>query len=88
MGIRDKYDPIYQDIVGRLIAVRKGKGITQHDLATAMDIDQSQVSKFERFERRLDILDYARYCRALRIDPGEILRDINWSVRAKSPGRR
>ncbi len=37
--------------------------------------DQSQISKFERRERRLDVADYARICHALRLDPAELLRN-------------
>lgn len=73
MGTRDKYDPAYRAIVDGLIAARKARGLTQIDVAQAMGTDQSQISKFERGERRLDILDYVRYCRAIGIDPCQLL---------------
>ncbi len=38
-----------------------------------MGTDQSQISKFERRERRIDVLDYVRFCAALEIDPAELL---------------
>lgn len=79
MGIRDKYDPAYRAIVDGLIAARKARGLTQWDVAERMGTEQSQISKFERGERRLDILDYLRYCRAIEVDPGLLLQtaDLN-----------
>lgn len=74
MGIRDKYDPAYRAIVDGLIAARKSRGLTQWDVAERMGTEQSQISKFERGERRLDILDYLRYCRAIEADPGLLLQ--------------
>lgn len=73
MGTRDKYDPAYRAIVDGLIAARKARGMTQVDVAQAMGTDQSQISKFERGERRLDILDYIRYCQAIELDPCKLL---------------
>lgn len=74
VGIRDKYDPAYRAIVDGLIAARKSRGLTQWDVAERMGTEQSQISKFERGERRLDILDYLRYCRAIGADPGLLLQ--------------
>ncbi|CAA7627623.1 helix-turn-helix domain-containing protein [Magnetospirillum sp. SS-4] len=74
MGTRDKYDPAYRAIVDGLIAERKRQRLTQWDVARMMGVEQSQISKFERGERRLDILDYVRYCRAIGLEPGLLLR--------------
>lgn len=74
MGTRDKYDPAYRAIVDGLIAERKRQRLTQWDVARMMGVEQSQISKFERGERRLDILDYVRYCRAIGLEPGLLLQ--------------
>ncbi len=74
MGTRDKYDPFYRAIVDGLIAERKRQRLTQWDIARMMGVEQSQISKFERGERRLDILDYVRYCHAIGLEPGLLLR--------------
>lgn len=76
MGTRDKYEPAYKAIVDGLIAERKGRGLTQWDVAHRMGTEQSQISKFERGERRLDILDYVRYCRAVELDPSVLLQSV------------
>jgi transcriptional regulator with XRE-family HTH domain len=54
--------------------------LTQWDVARALGTDQSQVSKIERGERRLDIIDYLRICRALKVDPGGPLRSVKIEV--------
>ena len=73
MGTKDKYEPAYRLIVDGLIAHRKAIGMTQCDLALAFGTDQSQISKFERGERRIDILDYLRLCRVMNISPARLL---------------
>lgn len=76
MGIKDKYEPAYRAIVDSLIASRKTRRLSQWDVALAMGTDQSQISKLERGERRLDILDYLRYCDAISLDPGIHLNSV------------
>jgi transcriptional regulator with XRE-family HTH domain len=73
---RDTFGPEYRTFIGKLVEARRAAGVTQIDLAKALGITQSEVSKIERSERRLDIFDYLRICRALGIDPGAPLRDI------------
>jgi transcriptional regulator with XRE-family HTH domain len=76
VGSRDKFDEAYRAVVDALIKARKARGLTQTEVAVAMHTDQSQVSKLERSERRIDIIDFIRYCRAIGIDPGDLLRDV------------
>jgi transcriptional regulator with XRE-family HTH domain len=66
----------YCEIIQRLIERRKELGMTQWDLAKAYGEDQSFISRIERFQRRLDVYEYAVFCRILKIDPGEILRPL------------
>jgi transcriptional regulator with XRE-family HTH domain len=75
---RDTYGREYRAIIEILVQARHKAGLTQIDLAVALGITQSEVSKIERSERRLDIIDYLRICRALNIDPGALLRDISF----------
>lgn len=74
MARRDTFGPEYRVIIGRLVEHRRAAGLTQVDLAQALGTDQSQISKIERLQRRLDIIDYVRVCRAIGVDPGEPLR--------------
>jgi transcriptional regulator with XRE-family HTH domain len=73
---RDTYGPQYREIIATLVERRRAVGMSQVDLAKAAGTDQPQISKIERFERRLDLIDYVRVCRALGVDPGEPLRGI------------
>lgn len=80
MGRRNTFGREYRAIVGALAKRRKDTGISQWEVARALGLDQSRVSKIERFELRLDILDYVRFCRAVGLDPCKALK----SVRVKS----
>jgi transcriptional regulator with XRE-family HTH domain len=50
-----------------LRTVREEKGLTQVELAAALDKPQSFVSKIESGERRLDLVELREVCRAMDI---------------------
>ena len=52
-----------------LVEARKGAGLTQAELSSRLKRPQSFVSKYERGERRLDIIEFAHVSRALGLDP-------------------
>ena len=87
MANRDKFDREYRAIIEMLQRHRIAAGVTQWDLARALGTDQSQISKLERSERRLDIIDYVRICRAIGLDPGKPVRSISRGIRS-SPTKR
>jgi transcriptional regulator with XRE-family HTH domain len=47
--------------------------ITQAELARKLKETQSEISKFERGERRLDLVQLRRWCRALGISLSEFV---------------
>lgn len=57
-----------------LTEARKAAGLTQADLASRLSRPQSFVSKYERGERRLDVVEFGEVAHALRIDPIRFLR--------------
>jgi transcriptional regulator with XRE-family HTH domain len=59
-----------------LIDARKAAGLTQVDLAGRLSRPQSFVSKFERGERRLDVIEFFDIASALGIDPYEFLSKL------------
>jgi transcriptional regulator with XRE-family HTH domain len=50
-----------------LVEVRQSAGVTQQQLARRMRMTQSAVSKVERGERRLDVVELHAWTRALAI---------------------
>jgi transcriptional regulator with XRE-family HTH domain len=60
-----------------LIDARKAAGLTQMELAHRLSRPQSFVSKFERGERRLDVVEFLEVARAIGIDPLEFLRTLS-----------
>jgi len=46
------------------------------DLAAKLDVSHSWVGKIEQGERRLDVLEYVRLCKALGVDPGKGLSKL------------
>ncbi|NQZ05690.1 MAG: helix-turn-helix transcriptional regulator [Algicola sp.] len=50
---------------------RKEKGHTMRSLAEILGTPHSFIGKIENQERRLDVVEYVRYCNALEIDPAD-----------------
>jgi len=71
--MKSVYQPEYAHILSRLIASRRAAGLTQRELALMLSRPQSYVSKVERGERRLDVVEFIHLCRVLRIDPADFL---------------
>jgi len=50
---------------------RASQGMTMRELATKMKTPHSFIGKVEQGERRLDVVEYIRYCKALEVSPVE-----------------
>lgn len=59
----------YKAVRDWLVMMRKECGFTQRDLADLLGVPHSWVGKIEVGERRLDLIEYIRICKALKIDP-------------------
>lgn len=66
-----------------LVEARKAGGISQAELAGRLSRPQSFVSKYERGERRLDVVEFLDVARVLGVDPGEFIKRLD-----ESPKRR
>jgi transcriptional regulator with XRE-family HTH domain len=64
----------YAKLREQFIQARKSAGLTQVDLADRLGRPQSFVSKYERGERRLDVIEFCEVCRALGADPVAFLQ--------------
>lgn len=69
----DKYDRFRR----RLIEARKQAGLTQVELSERLSRPQSFVSKYERGERRLDVIEFFEVARAMGVDPLDFLRILD-----------
>lgn len=59
-----------------LTTVRKEAGFTQVELAEGLKKPQQFVSKSERGDRRVDLVEFVAICRALGVDPEEAFAAI------------
>jgi transcriptional regulator with XRE-family HTH domain len=59
--------PQYRTFLRQLRLARKRSGLSQIELAARIDETQSFVSKCERGERRLDLIELRIFCRAFGI---------------------
>ena len=79
----------YEAFLRRLISARGEPGLTQQDLASYLNRPQSFVSKYERRERRLDVLEFVVVCRVFKVDACSIIREMEDSLFQKSnPGEQ
>lgn len=60
-----------------LVQARKDSGLTQVELAQRLERPQSFISKVERGERRLDVVEFFDFAHAIGIDIFAFLRDLN-----------
>jgi transcriptional regulator with XRE-family HTH domain len=61
------HDSQYRKLISELAQERIRLNISQGELATQVGLNQSDVSKIEKFERRLDVLEFFMILKALRI---------------------
>jgi transcriptional regulator with XRE-family HTH domain len=66
----------YQKFRELLVEARKSANLTQAELSGRLERPQSFVSKYERGERRLDVIEFAQVARALGIDPIRFLSKL------------
>lgn len=77
----------YQRLIIELQAYRKLRKMTQGDLAGKLATTQSQVSKIERCERRIDILEFIDICAAINLHPDEIFHLITRASEVREEDR-
>ena len=59
-----------------LAEARMQAGLTQRGLAERLKRPHSYVAKIEGGERRIDVLEFAEFARALRLDPCKLLGEV------------
>lgn len=75
----------YQLFRKMLVDARRAAGLTQRKVAERLKEPQNFVSKYERGERRIDVVEFLKVAKALEFDPAEFLLKLQ---RAIQRGRR
>lgn len=70
------HNALYQKLITELTQERIRLNVSQGELAQQVGLSQSDISKIEKFERRLDVLEFAMLLKALRIGDNPKLRQI------------
>lgn len=68
-----QHDRRYERLKRLLRQVREEAGLTQRALGDLMDQPQSWIHNSETGNRRVDIAEFCRWCRACGVDPLEVL---------------
>lgn len=75
-----QHTPEYRPVPRRLRDLREGAGLTQRELGGLVRRPQSWVYNCETGSRRVDVTEFAAWCRACDVDPGrafaELLADL------------
>jgi len=70
------YDKRYQELISELTKERIRLSISQDELAAQIGLNQSDISKIEKFEKRLDVLEFSLILKELRISENSRLQQI------------
>lgn len=74
------YSPHYDKLRLWLKAARVEQGLTLRDLSQITGMHHSIFGKIEQGRRRMDIIEYVGYCRALGVDPEKGIKIILQSL--------
>lgn len=71
------YTPEYRLFIEDLVHERQRLGLSQAEVARQMDMTQSDISKIEACERRLDVLELKRILIIYRVSSNTKLAEIS-----------
>lgn len=75
--VKSTFTREYATFLRLLREARKKAGVTQEELADRIGNTQSFVSKCERGERRLDIVEVRAFCHAIGVSFPRFVRDFD-----------
>lgn len=79
--------PRHVRLVQLIVDKRKDAGLSQAELAKAIDRYQSVVAAIESGGRRIDVVEFLDLAETIGFDPYELLREVA-TVRNPKPGAR
>lgn len=71
----------YETFLRLLREARQRAGVTQTAVAKRLRMTQSAISKCERGERRLDVVELRRWCRAIGVPFPQFARELEDALR-------
>ena len=71
------YSEEYQRLCAVLRSLRREAGLTQVQVAAALDVPQSFVSKYESGERRLDVIELGHVAQVLGVTTRTVLERLD-----------
>ena len=73
---KSTHTPLYDALRKRLLGMRRDAALTHRQLAKRLGREHSFVWRVEQGERRLDLVEFFWYCKALGYDPRVTLDGI------------
>lgn len=70
------FEPGYDEMVRQLVALRENAGLTQEQLAGRMKRHRSFIWKTEGGQRRLDLMEFVKWCRSCGSDPLTVMKRL------------
>ena len=78
----------YASLLAQLREARRVSGVTQESLASRLGTTQSVVSKCERGERRIDVVELRTWCKALGLSFPEFLSAFEKALNRRGSSKR
>lgn len=77
---KSTYTNNYKCLLNIIISIRKKHNITQKSLANKLNSSQSNISKIENGDRRIDIIEFIELVNAIGYNPLLVLTELlnNW----------
>ena len=70
-----------------LANARTARGLTIRELGERLDVHHSIIGKIESGGRKLDVIEFVKYCQALGVNPGDGL-DAALAANPKRAGKK
>lgn len=84
---RSTHYPRYQLFLDALRKARHAVGVTQTQLAERVGNRQVFISKLERGDRRMDVIDLFEYCEAAGIEPVAFVKALKTALEGAAKPR-
>ena len=81
------YSSEYAALREWLVNARTARGLTIRELGERLDIHHSIIGKIEGGGRKLDVIEFVKYCQALDVNPADGI-DAVLAPSAKPLGRK